>query len=137
MIVTKELSASIRNATGQRSPTFTVTFLWDTDDPLAITLKFPPGVGASQNGQEWQFGRDLLHRGCYFARTGDLDVVIWPEVDKVVISLRPPHGRADLVVSRSDVRAFVEATVAVQPMGKEDLGNELDLWLAMLPDGDE
>lgn len=129
MIVSKAIPAHVR-VSGGRSGGTTVELAWDTADPLAVALVTP-----GNKGKRWEFARELLARGM-FGKAGHGDVVIWPEIadDLLVISLRPPHGRADLVMSRTNVREFIAATQSVQTVGQEDLGDELDRWLTDLPE---
>lgn len=115
MRVQRAIGAYIRHP---RSQPFQTTFMWDSDDPLAIRLDFPQG----EERIYWVIGRDMLHRGTFFNYSGEThgDVSVWPEGDRVVISLRPSNnGRADVVCSRAGVKDFLNATLSITPLGQE------------------
>lgn len=115
MKVEKKIWSRIRG--GEALLGFTMTVVWDSDDPLAVRLSFP------QNGKDlhWVFSRELLHRGVFFTRAGEThgDVAIWQEGEMAVISLRPPHGRADVECKKKELRAFIETTTSHTAIGKE------------------
>lgn len=94
-----------------------VTFTWESDDPLAVTLEFPQEAQSIH----WVISRDILHRGLTQS-SGDLsgDVAVWPsEHSRMVLSLRPPHGRADIDLPVFGVDRFLEDTFAHTPIGAE------------------
>lgn len=77
-----------------------VEFIYDTDDPWAVRLVFAPAT-------VWHFGLELLSDGLRWP-TGDGDVRLRPDYNKLVLHLRAPSGEALIVLPLAEVSRFVE-----------------------------
>lgn len=111
------------------------TLAYDSGAPFAVTAVFHTGEG----DVTWVFARDLLEDGLR-APAGQGDVTLWPsrngDSSVVCIALTSPSGSALLEAPRSDVRAFLDATLAVVPWGTEMDTQDLEAELAHLLDDD-
>ena len=111
--------------------TLPVTFHYGIDDPYAVRAQFH-GEGSDV---EWVFARDLLAAGLD-GMSGEGDVKVWPAPAMrpgiVLISLSSPDGRAVLEADSHDVRAFLDLSEQIVPMGAESDHLDLDAGLAGL-----
>lgn len=111
------------------------TLGYDSASPFAVTAVFHTREG----DVVWVFARDLLEDGLR-APAGQGDVALWPSGhgsnSVVCLALTSPSGSALLQTLRSDVRAFLDATLAVVPWGAEMDSQDLDAELAHLLDDD-
>ncbi|MER7115042.1 SsgA family sporulation/cell division regulator [Saccharomonospora azurea] len=85
---------------------------------------------------EWEFARDLLITGLH-APAGIGDVRIRPDLspsddDLLVIELESPDGYAAVEADRSEIQAFVDATLSRVPLGYESDRLDLDAVIANL-----
>jgi len=109
---------------GQPAPVVT-RWSYSAADPFAVTL----GVRGRRNRfVEWLVARDLVIEsltgpaGCGDVRMGPQHV---DGYDIVEIEIRSTDGRAVLEVDRDLLQQFVEASVALVPVGAE--GSRMDL----------
>jgi Streptomyces sporulation and cell division protein, SsgA len=104
---------------------------YDVRDPFAVSAAFA-GEGATI---DWVFARDLLVDGLQ-APAGEGDVHVWPSRsdgrDNVLISLCSPDGRAVLEADARDLRAFLDRTLDMVPVGWESRYVDIDAELAGL-----
>lgn len=105
-----------------------VSLRYRSGDPYAVTVRFE----GTQEQVEWVFARDLLAAGLDGADgLGDVRVRAVQDSgeDVVIISLASPDGRADLEADAGDLRAFLNRTQQVVPLGAEhhflDVDSEL------------
>lgn len=109
---------------GQPAPVVT-RWTYSVADPFAVTL----GVrGRRDRFVEWLVARDLVIESLT-GPAGCGDIRMSPQhvqgYDIVEIEIRSTDGRAVLEVDRDLLREFVDATVAVVPVGDE--GSHMDL----------
>lgn len=88
--------------------------IYDAADPFAVRVSFRGG----REPLYWNFARELLVDGLT-GPAGEGDLVVWPEDDSVVLSLRSQHGCAELVAERGAVERFLDAAEAIVPLGWE------------------
>ena len=110
---------------GQPAPVVT-RWTYSAADPFAVTL----GVRSrSDRFVEWLVARDLVIAG-WSRPSGCGDVRMSPQrvqdYDIVEIEIRSGDGRAVLEVDRDRLTAFVDATVALVPVGAESAHTDLD-----------
>lgn len=100
-------------------------------DPFAVTVAFR----GDDVSVEWVFARELLLTGLEHP-CGDGDVHVWPSwrngQDLVLIALSSPDGRAVLEADATDLRTFLDATIALVPPGEETAHVDLDAAIAEL-----
>lgn len=109
------------------------TFRYRASDPWAVTATF---TSASAGTVTWTFARDLLVHGRY-EPVGDGDVRVWPCLSHdaaaiVVIELDPGEHGVLLEAPARQLHAFVEATLARVPLGREVDQLDVDAELARL-----
>jgi hypothetical protein len=110
---------------GQPAPIVT-RWTWSAADPFAVTL----GVrGRRGRWVEWLVARDLVIESLT-GPAGCGDIRMSPQhvqgYDIVEIEIRSTDGRAVLEVDRDLLRQFVDATLAVIPVGAEASRMDLD-----------
>jgi hypothetical protein len=105
---------------------------WDEDDPLAVTLTLTaqPDHPALPRGH-WVVLRDFLRYGLE-EPTGDGEVRIRPERDRVRFALARPGRPAGVSVPREVLRDFLDRTEQVVPTGAEHSDAAIDALLARL-----
>ena len=111
----------------------TGTFRYTPSDPWAVSATFASTAAGSVT---WTFARDLLVQGQY-EPVGDGDVHVWPCLGAdatavVVIELDPDQHSVLLEASARELHAFIEATLACVPVGRESEQVDLDAALAKL-----
>ena len=116
---------------GQPAPVVT-RWTYCADDPFAVTL----GVRTRSNRfVEWLVARDLVIDGLRGA-AGCGDVRMSPQrvqgYDIVEIEIRSTDGRAILEVDRDLLTEFVDATVALVPVGEESAHMDLDAEISKI-----
>ncbi|GAA1243294.1 SsgA family sporulation/cell division regulator [Kitasatospora nipponensis] len=125
-VVTAEIQLELLTVDGAGIGLHT-TWSYDPQDPLAVRIDFllPFGMGES-----WGFARTLLAEGLN-APAGEGDVLFDPETDglHVLMMLRAPDGAAVFRAPASELRAFLGRTLARLPLGAEQCGAALELWL--------
>jgi hypothetical protein len=108
-----------------------VALRYGIDDPFAVTAAFQ-GDGLTI---EWVFARELLIGGLE-RPCGEGDVHVWPSWgsgrDLVLLSLSSPDGQAVLEADAADLRAFLDRTLDVVPVGHESVYVDVDAELATL-----
>ncbi|CAA9326350.1 MAG: Sporulation and cell division protein SsgA [uncultured Nocardioidaceae bacterium] len=93
------------------------TLSYDPADPLAVTVVFHEATGEVC----WTFGRDLLIDGLR-RPVGEGDVHVAPARDGgggIALTLVSPDCQVTLEASRTDLSAFLSATTARVPRGRE------------------
>lgn len=107
------------------------TFMYDTDDPYAVTTTFRSRTG----NVSWVFGRDLLQEGARRA-VGEGDITIWPTTSDtggfVWLLFLTPSGTALLQAAQPEVTAFLAAAYDLVSGGFERVSDDLDMELAHL-----
>ena len=111
----------------------TGTFRYTPSDPWAVSATF---ASATAGSVTWTFARDLLVQGQY-EPVGDGDVHVWPCLGAdatavVVIELDPDQHSVLLEAPARELHAFIEATLACVPVGRESEQVDLDAALAKL-----
>jgi hypothetical protein len=109
----------VRLVQDQEYPQATTDLRYDSAEPFSVGLEFNVG---SDRSVEWTFGRELLVSGLR-RLSGFGDVQIWPSrirgAELVFISLHSGDS-TDLVAAPAIViKAFLERTLAVVPLGEE------------------
>lgn len=104
---------------------------YSAEEPLSVRASFDTGGTRVQ----WVFARDILVGGLEYP-TGHGDVTCWPvrqgEEDNVCLSLTSPSGAAALAAPAEDIRAFLDRTFEVVPLGREAEFLGLDAVIADL-----
>jgi hypothetical protein len=120
---------------GDRAVTVPSTLGYAPSDPYAISATFR----TSDGDVTWVFGRDLIEDGLRMP-SGEGDVAVWPSISDgrgvVCLSLDSPSGSALLEADLHAMRAFLDASYDLVPMGQESGHLDLDETLARLL-GDE
>lgn len=110
---------------GQPAPVVT-RWTYSTADPFAVTL----GIrGRGDRFVEWLVARELV-LASLAGPAGCGDIRMSPQhvqgYDIVEIEIRSPDGRAVLEVDRELLVQFVDAAVALVPVGEESARMDLD-----------
>lgn len=120
---------------GDRRVTVPATLAYEPTEPYAVSTVFR----TSDGDITWVFGRDLLEDGLN-SRVGEGDVAVWPSATRstkvVCLSLASPSGSALLEADHGEVRAFLDDSYRLVPLGGERCLLDLDAGLALLL-GDE
>jgi len=105
---------------------------YDSTDPLAVCVDFPPEVSLDGQGVTWTFGRALLEEGLR-GPAGGGDVHIWPcGRSTTVVEFHSPYGLALLQFDTPALREFLLRTYAVVGAGQEDIGEAVEQGLSAL-----
>ncbi|MET9462121.1 SsgA family sporulation/cell division regulator [Streptomyces canus] len=105
---------------------------YDSTDPLAVCVDFPPEVSLDGQGVTWTFARALLEEGLR-GPAGGGDVHIWPcGRSATVVEFHSPYGLALLQFDTPALRGFLLRTYAVVGAGQEDLGQAVEQGLSAL-----
>jgi len=105
---------------------------YDSTDPLALSVDFPPEVSLDGQGVTWTFGRALLEEGLR-GPAGGGDVHIWPcGRSTTVVEFHSPYGLALLQFDTPALREFLLRTYAVVGAGQEDIGEAVEQGLSAL-----
>jgi hypothetical protein len=105
---------------------------YDSTDPLAVCVDFPPEVSLDGQGVTWTFARALLEEGLR-GPAGGGDVHIWPcGRSTTVVEFHSPYGLALLRFDTPALRRFLLRTYAVVGAGQEDLGEAVEQGLSAL-----
>lgn len=127
-----EMRILLEDGTSQPMP---CTMSYHVADPFAVRATFRSAAG----GVTWIFSRELLIDGMA-AAVGEGDIKVRPihAVGRslVRIELSSPEGRATLEGPMIPIRAFVDDTLAVLPLGFEWQHLNFDSGLAELLKGD-
>ncbi|MFJ1750063.1 SsgA family sporulation/cell division regulator [Streptomyces sp. NPDC088116] len=116
-----EQPATARLITDAPHPrTVTVTLRYDSADPLAMRVVFPPEVSLDQEGEViWAFARDLLDAGLRLP-SGTGDVQVWPcGRAQTVLEFHSPDGVAVVQFDSAPLRRFLDDSYALVPAGEE------------------
>jgi hypothetical protein len=139
-VVQDEVAASAILDDGRlsgRGLTTLLTFRWQSDDPLAVSLTITaePDHPSLPRG-EWVILRDFLRYGLEHA-TGDGEVRMRPDdqQDRIWFELARPGRAASVSVGRDIVREFLDRTYALLPTGEESSAETIDALLARLLEG--
>ena len=111
----------------------TGTFRYRADDPWAVTATF---TSKSAGTVTWTFARELLVHGRY-EPVGQGDVHIWPCLGSdgaavVLLELDPGEDGVLLEAATRELSAFVDATLALVPLGQESRHLDVDAGLTRL-----
>lgn len=105
---------------------------YDSTDPLAVSVDFPPEVSLDGQGVTWTFARALVEEGLR-GPAGGGDVHLWPcGRSTTVVEFHSPYGLALLQFDTPDLREFLLLTYAVVGAGQEDLGETVEQGLSAL-----
>ncbi|MDQ0758206.1 SsgA family sporulation/cell division regulator [Streptomyces canus] len=105
---------------------------YDSTDPLAVCVDFPPEVSLDGQGATWAFARALLEEGL-LGPAGGGDVHIWPcGRSTTVVEFHSPYGLALLRFDTPALRSFLLRTYAVVGIGQENLGEAVEQGLSAL-----
>jgi chaperone required for assembly of F1-ATPase len=108
------------------------TLRYDSTDPLAVRVDFPPEVCLDGQEVTWTFARALLAEGLR-GPAGGGDVHIWPcGRDVTVVEFHSPYGLALLQFGTPTLRSFLMRTYAVVGAGQEDLDEAVERGLSAL-----
>ncbi|MFH9419629.1 SsgA family sporulation/cell division regulator [Streptomyces sp. NPDC017529] len=105
--------------TAPRSREVPARLRYDSGDPLAVRVVFPPA--ASLDGAEvaWTFARDLLAAGLR-EPSGKGDVHIWPcGPDSTMLEFHTADGLAMVRFEARDLRRFLMRSYGVVALGHE------------------
>ncbi|MFL5995586.1 MAG: SsgA family sporulation/cell division regulator [Streptomyces sp.] len=133
MDTTLEQSARARLITAEHQELPVPAILrYDSTDPLALCVDFPPEVSLDGQGVTWIFARVLLEEGLC-GPAGGGDVHIWPcGRSTTVVEFHSPYGVALLQFDTPDLREFLLRTYAVVGAGQEDLDEAVEQGLSAL-----
>ncbi|KQX63984.1 MULTISPECIES: SsgA family sporulation/cell division regulator [unclassified Streptomyces] len=108
------------------------TLRYDSADPFAVHVDFPPEVSLAGEAVTWTFGRALLEQGVS-GPAGSGDVHIWPcGPVRTVVEFHSPLGLALLQFDTGALRRFLLRSYAVVAAGREDVGAAVDQGLEAL-----
>ncbi|MFI1926234.1 MULTISPECIES: SsgA family sporulation/cell division regulator [unclassified Streptomyces] len=108
------------------------TLRYDSADPFAVHVDFPPEVSLAGEAVTWTFGRALLEQGVS-GPAGSGDVHIWPcGPVRTVVEFHSPLGLALLQFETGALRRFLLRSYAVVAAGREDVGAAVDQGLEAL-----
>lgn len=108
------------------------TLRYDSTDPFAVHVDFPPEVSLAGEAVTWTFGRGLLEQGVS-GPAGSGDVHIWPcGPVRTVVEFHSPLGLALLQFETGALRRFLLRSYAVVAAGREDVGAAVDQGLEAL-----
>ncbi|MFD9389915.1 SsgA family sporulation/cell division regulator [Streptomyces sp. NPDC060000] len=108
------------------------TLRYDSADPFAVHIDFPPEVSLAGEAVTWTFGRALLEQGVN-GPAGSGDVHIWPcGRARTVVEFHSPLGLALLQFDTGVLRRFLLRSYAVVAAGREDVGAAVDRGLEAL-----
>ncbi|KPI28691.1 MULTISPECIES: SsgA family sporulation/cell division regulator [unclassified Streptomyces] len=108
------------------------TLRYDSTDPFAVHVDFPPEVSLAGEAVTWTFGRALLEQGVS-GPAGSGDVHIWPcGPVRTVVEFHSPLGLALLQFETGALRRFLLRSYAVVAAGREDVGAAVDQGLEAL-----
>ncbi|WP_327181299.1 SsgA family sporulation/cell division regulator [Streptomyces sp. NBC_01334] len=108
------------------------TLRYDSTDPFAVHVDFPPEVSLAGEAVTWTFGRALLEQGVS-GPAGSGDVHIWPCGPlRTVVEFHSPLGLALLQFETGALRRFLLRSYAVVAAGREDVGAAVDQGLEAL-----
>ncbi|WP_327312381.1 SsgA family sporulation/cell division regulator [Streptomyces sp. NBC_01235] len=108
------------------------TLRYDSTDPFAVHVDFPPEVSLAGEEVTWTFGRALLEQGVN-GPAGSGDVHIWPcGQARTVMEFHSPLGLALLQFDTGALRRFLLRSYAVVASGREDVGAAVDQGLQAL-----
>ncbi|TQJ46978.1 SsgA family sporulation/cell division regulator [Streptomyces sp. NBC_00080] len=108
------------------------TLRYDSTDPFAVHVDFPPEVSLAGEAVTWTFGRALLEQGVSDP-AGSGDVHIWPcGPVRTVVEFHSPLGLALLQFETGALRRFLLRSYAVVAAGREDVGAAVDQGLEAL-----
>ncbi|SHH49025.1 SsgA family sporulation/cell division regulator [Streptomyces sp. 3214.6] len=108
------------------------TLRYDSIDPFAVHVDFPPEVSLAGEAVTWTFGRALLEQGVS-GPAGSGDVHIWPcGRARTVMEFHSPLGLALLQFDTGALRRFLLRSYAVVAAGQEDVDAAVDQGLQAL-----
>ncbi|GGQ68377.1 SsgA family sporulation/cell division regulator [Streptomyces asoensis] len=108
------------------------TLRYDSADPFAVHVDFPPEVSLAGESVTWTFARALLEQGVD-GPAGSGDVHIWPcGPVRTVVEFHSPLGLALLQFDTGALRRFLLRSYAVVAAGREDVGAAVDRGLEAL-----
>ncbi|OQR65333.1 SsgA family sporulation/cell division regulator [Streptomyces maremycinicus] len=108
------------------------TLRYDSADPFAVHIDFPPEVSLAGEAVTWTFGRALLEQGVS-GPAGSGDVHIWPcGPVRTVVEFHSPLGLALLQFETGALSRFLLRSYAVVAAGREDVGAAVDQGLEVL-----
>jgi hypothetical protein len=119
-------------AAAPRMPSIPAKLHYDRSDPFAVRMTFP--APSTLEGVEvcWTFARELLVTGMD-QEEGHGDVRVRPYgYDRTVLEFHAPEGTAVVHIRSGELRAFLERTTELVPLGLEHLQLDLDHDLAEL-----
>ncbi|MEU5974562.1 SsgA family sporulation/cell division regulator [Streptomyces sp. NPDC047315] len=119
-------------ASAPRAEPLSVTLRYETDDPFAVRMAFPPNATLEGTEVSWAFARSLLSAGLV-EPVGVGDVRVRPYgYDRTVVEFHAPEGVAVVHVHSGDVRRFLKRVEDVAPEGHEHRFLDLDHDLSQL-----
>jgi hypothetical protein len=108
------------------------TLRYDSTDPFAVHVDFPPEVSLAGEAVTWTFGRALLEQGVS-GPAGSGDAHIWPcGRARTVMEFHSPLGLALLQFDTGALRRFLLRSYAVVAAGQEDVDAAVDQGLQAL-----
>ncbi|MFI5797717.1 SsgA family sporulation/cell division regulator [Streptomyces sp. NPDC051677] len=108
------------------------TLRYDSADPFAVHVDFPPEVSLAGEAVTWTFARALLEQGVS-GPAGTGDVHIWPcGRARTVMEFHSPLGLALLQFDTGALRRFLLRSYAVVAAGREDVDAAVDQGLQAL-----
>jgi hypothetical protein len=103
---------------------------WTSDDPAAVTFSFRDD-DQEELAAPWTVGRDLVMSGTLSTfMTGNGDASFRRSGQRFVICLSSPDGHSHVEIPLSGVRDFLGDTVVKVPLGQENVGAQVDAFLA-------
>lgn len=117
---------------GPEHKTVPVTLRYDSSDPLALRIVFPPEVSLDSDEVVWAFARDLLDSGLR-EPSGDGDVHVWPSGRaQAVLEFRSPDGVAVVQFDSAPLRRFLKSSYDMVPAGEEQQEMQVEQGLGRL-----
>ncbi|MFF4158814.1 SsgA family sporulation/cell division regulator [Streptomyces sp. NPDC001678] len=119
-------------ASAPPSRTVPALLRYESADPFAVRVVFPPTASLDGDEVEWAFARELLARGLLRSAGGG-DVRVWPcGPHRTVLEFHALEGVAMVQIDTPELRAFLAHTYAQVPAGAEAGHLDVDSDLAAL-----
>ncbi|MFI6283944.1 SsgA family sporulation/cell division regulator [Streptomyces sp. NPDC051018] len=113
-------------APAPRTDSVPVTLRYDSGDPFAVRIAFPPPATLEGTEVSWVFSRELLAAGVE-RPAGVGDVRIRPYgLDRTALEFHAPQGVAMVHVRTDDLRRFLRRAQSAVPVGLEHLHLNID-----------
>ncbi|MFF0447968.1 SsgA family sporulation/cell division regulator [Streptomyces sp. NPDC004609] len=113
-------------APARRMDAVPVTLRYESADPFAVRIAFPPPATLEGIEVSWAFSRELLAAGVERpAGVGDVRIRPYGH-DRTVLEFHAPEGIAMVQVRTGELRRFLRRAQSAVPVGLEHLHLDID-----------